>query len=68
MAYYDILMSTFSLASTVKKYPTFPYETIKNDILGKRYNLSLQFVGPSRAQQLNTAHRQKNYSPVVSVN
>ncbi len=65
MAYYDIPMSTFSLASTVKKYPTFPYETMKNDILVKRYNLSLQFVGPSLATQLNTAYRQKTYTPNV---
>ncbi len=58
-------MSTFSLDSTVKKYPHFPYETIKNDILGKRYTLSLQFVGPSRAQKLNATYRQKTYTPNV---
>jgi len=58
-------MSTFSLASTVKNYPQFQYETMKNDILGKRYNLSLQFVGPSRAKALNVAYRQKTYSPNV---
>ncbi len=58
-------MSTFSLASTVKSYPSFHYETMKNDILGKRYNLSLQFVGPDRARSLNIAYRQKTYSPNV---
>lgn len=58
-------MSTFSLASTVKSYPVFPYETMKNDILGKRYNLSLQFVGPARAQKLNATYRQKTYTPNV---
>ena len=58
-------MSQFSLASTVKSYPDFPYETIKNDILGKRYDLSLQFIGPTRAKQLNTTYRQKTYVPNV---
>ncbi len=58
-------MSTFSIDSTVKRYPSFPYETIKNDILGKRYDLSLQFVGPTRAQKLNTEYRQKTYTPNV---
>lgn len=58
-------MSTFSIDSTVKHYPSFPYETMKNDILGKRYDLSLQFVGPSRAQKLNATYRQKTYTPNV---
>jgi probable rRNA maturation factor len=58
-------MSTFTLASTVKQYPAFPYETIKNDILGKRYTLALQFVGPTRAQKLNQDYRQKTYVPNV---
>jgi rRNA maturation RNase YbeY len=58
-------MSTFHLASTVKKYPSFPYETMKNDILGKKYELSLQFVGPTRARKLNEAYRQKTYVPNV---
>lgn len=58
-------MSTFAIASTVKSYPTFQYETMKNDILGKRYNLSLQFVGPTRAANLNQTYRQKTYTPNV---
>lgn len=58
-------MSTFAIASTVKSYPTFQYETMKNDILGKRYDLSLQFVGPTRAAKLNETYRQKTYTPNV---
>ncbi len=58
-------MPNFSLVSFVKSYPNFPYETIKNDILGKKYNLSLQFVGSSRAQKLNKEYRQKTYVPNV---
>ncbi len=58
-------MSTFSLHSTVKTYPHWPYETIKNDIIGKRYTLTVQFVGARRAQQLNEQYRQKTYTPNV---
>jgi probable rRNA maturation factor len=58
-------MSTFTLASTIQSYPAFPYETIKNDILGKRYTLALQFIGPTRAQKLNATYRQKTYTPNV---
>jgi probable rRNA maturation factor len=38
---------------------------MKNDVLGKRYNLSLQFVGPTRAAKLNSTYRQKTYTPNV---
>ncbi len=65
MAYLETPMSTFSIASTVKSYPVFPYETMKNDILGKRYELSLMFVGPSRAAALNAEYRKKDYTPNV---
>lgn len=56
----------FALDSTVKRYPTqFPYEKIKNDILGKRYQLSLTFIGETRAQHLNVTYRKKDYTPNV---
>lgn len=59
-------MSPFSISTTIKTYPTqWPYETIKNDILGKRYQLSLLFTGPTRAQKLNVQYRQKTYTPNV---
>ncbi len=58
-------MPPFSLSHTVKNYPEWPYETMKNDVLGKRYNLSLSFVGPSRAQKLNATYRKKDYTPNV---
>ncbi len=58
-------MPPFSLSHTVKSYPTWPYETMKNDILGKRYTLSLSFVGPTRAQKLNQTYRKKDYTPNV---
>jgi len=56
---------TFTLASTIATYPTFPYEEIKNAILGKKYELSLAFIGTTRARTLNTLYRQKTYVPNV---
>lgn len=58
-------MPPFSIAQKVKTIPHFPYETVKNDILGKKYSLSLSFVGPTRAQKLNVHYRKKNYTPNV---
>lgn len=58
-------MPPFSITQKVKTIPHFPYETVKNDILGKKYSLSLSFVGPTRAQKLNTAYRKKTYIPNV---
>lgn len=59
-------MPAFSISQTIKSFPTqWPYETIKNDILGKRYNLSLLFTGPTRAQKLNQEYRKKTYTPNV---
>jgi probable rRNA maturation factor len=56
---------TFSLSSTIAHYPKYPYEAIKDAVLGKKYELSLAFVGTARAQKLNVAYRQKTYVPNV---
>ncbi len=56
---------TFSLTSTIAKYPKFPYQEIKEAILGKKYSLSVAFVGTKRAQKLNVEYRQKSYVPNV---
>ena len=59
-------MPPFSLASKVASYPTtLPYEIIKNDILGKRYSLTLVFVGEARAKTINELSRKKTYAPNV---
>ncbi len=58
-------MTTFSLHHTTRTYPELPYEAMKNAILGKNYNLSLVFVGATRAQALNQEHRGKTYTPNV---
>jgi probable rRNA maturation factor len=59
------MSSKFSITSTIKSYPNFPYQEIKNAILGKNYELSLTFVGTKRAQKLNVDYRKKNYVPNV---
>ena len=58
-------MERFSISSTVKEYPALPYESIKNNILGKNYQLSLVFIGPVKAKKLNKESRGKDYVPNV---
>jgi len=53
------------ISSTVKTYPVHPYEVMAGKILGKRYDLSLVFVGSARAATLNQKYRNKSYSPNV---
>jgi probable rRNA maturation factor len=57
--------NTFSLKSTIRSYPDFPYEAMKDAILGKSYTLSVAFVGTAQAQKLNAAYRKKTYVPNV---
>ncbi len=56
---------TFIVSSTIAHYPKFPYQKMKEAILGKKYELSVAFVGTKRAQKLNVAYRQKTYVPNV---
>lgn len=59
-------MSTFSINSTVRSYPTtHPYQKIKQEILGTKYELSLTFIGTTRAATLNKTYRHKSYTPNV---
>lgn len=55
----------FSLSSTIAHYPKFPYREIKDVVLGKKYDLSLAFIGTKRARALNVSYRQKTYVPNV---
>ncbi len=43
--------------------PCVPFLDLKNKILGKKYNLSIAFVSPAIAQNLNIKYRNKNYVP-----
>ena len=58
-------MGEVSITVTTRSFPKLPYQTMKDDILGKGYRLSLVFVGSTRAQKLNQQYRQKDYVPNV---
>ena len=49
--------------STNGTIPKVPFLDIKEAILGKGYDLSISFVGPKVAQQLNKQYRDKEYIP-----
>ena len=59
------MIDSISIAATVAKYPSLPYQKIKEEILGKRYNLSLVFIGKTRAVSLNNKYRNKTYTPNI---
>lgn len=43
--------------------PRVPFLAIKEKVLGKKYDLSISFVGEATAQALNETHREKTYIP-----
>lgn len=53
------------ISHSTRTYPKLPYEEIKNTVLGKKYTLSLTFIGSIRARALNKAYRQATYIPNV---
>ncbi len=57
--------SGLTISSTVARYPRAPYAEIKEVIIGNRYQVSLSFVGSTRARAYNQAHRGKSYVPNV---
>lgn len=62
-------METFSITSTVLRVPRsvrgLPFETAKTAVLGKKYDLSLAFIGQNRSRALNRTYRGKDYSTNV---
>jgi len=57
-----------SITRTVKKTPTISKElflSIKNDILGKAYELNVAYIGGARARSLNKTYRNKTYTPNI---
>lgn len=59
-------MSRVLISSTIRKQPIKgPFDEIKKDILGARYQLSLTYVGATRAARLNKEHRNKEYVPNI---
>jgi len=57
--------ASFSISSTIATHPVYPYKKIKEEIMGKKYQLSLSFVGTARAQKINKTYRKKDYVPNV---
>lgn len=54
------------LSHSARTYPKdLPYAKMKDCILGKKYELSLTFVGKTRAQALNKKYRDATYVPNV---
>ena len=45
--------------------PSIPFSEIKNALLGKSYNLSVNFIPPAEAKKLNQDYRQKDYTPNI---
>ena len=54
-----------TLSHTTRSYPRLPYQKIKDEALGKRYQLSLVFVGEGKAREINQTTRNKTYTPNV---
>ena len=53
----------FSLINKTKgKIPYLPFQKIKNDILGKKYSLSIALVSEKISKELNNKYRNKNKS------
>ncbi len=54
--------ATTSISNTTKgKLPSLPFESIKNAIVGKSYELSIAFVTPLQSQKYNRIYRSKDY-------
>jgi probable rRNA maturation factor len=56
--------STVSIRNTTKgKVQPLPFVDLKNKILGRRYELSIAFVGTYTARKINIQSRNKTYTP-----
>ena len=53
----DILTIT---NNTKGKLPSLPFLAIKDDILGKKYSLSIAFIGEKKSKEINNKYRNKN--------
>ncbi len=58
-------MSHFHLTYTTRSVPSIPFATIKDHILGPKYELTLALIGRTRAKALNQRSRGKSYTPNV---
>jgi probable rRNA maturation factor len=54
-------MDTFSITQTTKgRIPTLPFFDVKEAVLGKKYSLSLVFIGDKLSRKLNKQYRKKD--------
>ena len=44
------------------KLPRLPFVSMKEKILGKKYELGISFIGPVKSRKLNNTYRNKNNS------
>ena len=55
------MTSNIDIKNTTKgKLPSLPFENIKNEVLGKKYNLSLVFIGDKLSRKLNKKYKKKD--------
>lgn len=54
-----------SIKGNVGKLKSLPISLLKDDILGKDYELSVAFVGPRTSRKLNREYRGKDYATNV---
>ncbi len=51
----------FSIINKTKgKLPSLPFVVIKDDVLGKKYDLSIAYVNEKTSKELNKKYRNKN--------
>lgn len=60
-----ISLPNIEIVSETGTIPDVPVLQIKNHILGKKFELSLIFIGPTKALALNKKYRDKDYTPNV---
>jgi len=53
------------LNKTKSKAPKVPNDVLRDEILGKKYILSVAYVSPAEIKKINNAYRQKNESTNV---
>lgn len=53
--------NSLSIANRTRgKLPSLPFVQIKNDILGKKYSLSVAFISENKIKEINNQYRKKN--------
>jgi probable rRNA maturation factor len=57
------MQDNFSVLNETKgKIPSLPFSSIKDNILGKKYSLSLAFLAEKKMLEINRKYRKKNKS------